>query len=483
MTLLGPDLAEMLVYKYFTEAARDFTLSLLTLLNMKTDAPEGQKPRNHEEIDGVANAFVILFQNLQLLIFRREDYLQPFQGPLAGQQAVKLFVEWMLLIGTGFGLMGGMLGAAAGQAVARTTDKGVFFLKLPFAVLQTVALFFFWMYMHQEGNTDDGTYNPYTPTPFAGYPKPKSGSPYKLPYADTLGSVYVGQGNQGYWSHNFLNVTQVYAYDFSMSQSDEIIAARPGTVVAFWETVPDDTNPGATNNRTALTVPVAAGPPPPPTLTVANPAVLAPKGQVLITDPATGTSQDVSYTSIVGGVLQGCVWPPGGPAVNYGPSGAGPAAIPAATVSQVAPGWNFVVIRHDLDDALNPAGPISTYDVGPGGLGLTCAVYGHGRTGSVTAAFGRQTRTGLPPATPAIIGTQVKRGMPIMDAGDTGISFHNHLHMHVVPDPGSRYSTFGGVRAPASVTIPFVFSDSDVDDDGVCRHFTFYTSSNQRVLS
>ena len=73
--------------------------------------------------------------------------------------------------------------------------------------------------------------------------------------------------------------------------------------------------------------------------------------------------------------------------------------------------------------------------------------------------------------------------MPIMDAGDTGISFHNHLHMHVVPDPGpgasGDYRDFGG----NGDTLPFVFSDEDAPSDGVLKHFDWYHSSNTRKQS
>ena len=89
----------------------------------------------------------------------------------------------------------------------------------------------------------------------------------------------------------------------------------------------------------------------------------------------------------------------------------------------------------------------------------------------MSAAFGRHTP---PVPTANIVGTPVKQGMPIMDAGSTGISFHNHLHMHVVPDPVGGGGTGN--------TIPFVFSDPDTGD-GALTHFNFYTSANVRRTS
>ena len=90
----------------------------------------------------------------------------------------------------------------------------------------------------------------------------------------------------------------------------------------------------------------------------------------------------------------------------------------------------------------------------------------------MSAAFGRHTP---PVPTGSIVGTKVKQGMPIMDAGCTGISFHNHLHMHVVPAPVGGGGTGN--------TIPFVFSDPDTGGSGNPTHFNFYTSANVRRLT
>ena len=174
--------------------------------------------------------------------------------------------------------------------------------------------------------------------------------------------MYVGQANEGLFSHNFNNVDQIYAYDFSLDMNDEILAARPGTVVAFVESIPDDTSPGGN--------------------------------------------------------------------------------------------WNYIAIRHDIDDS-GAAIPPDAQDQGPGGGQIT-----HGRR--LRSRPDRQRQRGLragtrpPVPTANIVGTPVKQGMPIMDAGYTGISFHNHLHMHVVPDPVGGGGTGN--------TIPFVFSDPDAGD-------------------
>jgi murein DD-endopeptidase MepM/ murein hydrolase activator NlpD len=76
-------------------------------------------------------------------------------------------------------------------------------------------------------------------------------------------------------------------------------------------------------------------------------------------------------------------------------------------------------------------------------------------------------------------GTPVTQGDLIALAGDTGMSFHNHLHMHVLPDDGT------GV--PSTVfAIPFVFRDMVVGqvpnnsplNDGNLKSITWYRSRN-----
>jgi hypothetical protein len=144
--------------------------------------------------------------------------------------------------------------------------------------------------------------------------------------------------------------------------------------------------------------------------------------------------------------------------------------------------WNFIIIRHDVDDNGNLITPDPDHDLDVGGNpAVTFAVYGHGRQNGVTNAFARWA---TPVPTANVIGTRVRRGQPIMLADDTGFSFYNHVHMHVLAEtrPG------GTPTAPASnavqnnaYTIPFIFQD--VDGDGVCKHLHWYTSTNTRRTS
>jgi hypothetical protein len=191
----------------------------------------------------------------------------------------------------------------------------------------------------------------------------------------------------------------------------------------------------------------------------------APSGALII-----GASDLAYYTSISGNTFQGVKWHGG---VSTDSPGIGD------EVKQLLFGWNFIAIQHDADDSGAHADP-GDHDLGYGGAAagkiVTAAIYGHGLPGSISEAFASHS-----PAVPteAIVGTKVKQGMPIMKAGDTGISFNNHLHMHVIPTPTGDLRKYGGWGD----TIPFVFSDADAPSDGVLKRFNFYKSSNEKKTS
>lgn len=135
--------------------------------------------------------------------------------------------------------------------------------------------------------------------------------------------------------------------------------------------------------------------------------------------------------------------------------------------------WNYIVIRHDhssesqavrlLHDKYSSATAFVTY-----------GVYGHGRTNGVTEVFAER---GI--AAASIIGNVVQQGDTIMKAGNTGISFHNHLHFHVKHN-GEELGTTPATpplkpEDLSSNTMPFVFRN--VADKGVVKSLTFYTST------
>ncbi len=113
---------------------------------------------------------------------------------------------------------------------------------------------------------------------------------------------------------------------------------------------------------------------------------------------------------------------------------------------------NRLVIRHDTivpdhDGFLGPN--LRTY-----------AIYLHLAQNGITNAF---TNRGAPAPS---VGDTVNQGDIVALAGDTGLSFHNHLHMHVVVEAGVGTDTRG------NLPIPWVFSDAP--GDGVLKATTWY---------
>ena len=144
--------------------------------------------------------------------------------------------------------------------------------------------------------------------------------------------------------------------------------------------------------------------------------------------------------------------------------------------------WNYIVIRHDRDDAGAPLPAAHAHDRGAGNVPVvTFAVYGSGRHHSVRESFAARS---IPESN--IVGHAVARGEQIMRAGNTGRSFHNHLHMHVHQGelgspPGSPFFSVADLP-DTSFTIPFVFREIKhpvFGTDGVPEVWDFYTSDNE----
>ncbi len=133
--------------------------------------------------------------------------------------------------------------------------------------------------------------------------------------------------------------------------------------------------------------------------------------------------------------------------------------------------WNYIVIRHDHASETNAVRQKHDKDIGNSAF-VTYGVYGHGRTNGVREVFAER---GISAA--GIVSTVVEQGDAIMKAGNTGISFHNHLHFQV-KNNGEALGTAaptGNINPNTltSNTIPFVFRD--VADNGVVKSLTFYT--------
>ncbi|MCG8313356.1 MAG: M23 family metallopeptidase [Pseudomonadales bacterium] len=137
-------------------------------------------------------------------------------------------------------------------------------------------------------------------------------------------------------------------------------------------------------------------------------------------------------------------------------------------------GWNYIIIRHDATESTEVREAHDTYH--DNNTYITYAIYGHGRQNGVTEAFQERGVMDGP------LHQTVAQGDAIMKAGNTGESFHNHLHMEIktrmephagAVDGDEVHITTGNF---SSDTMPFVFAD--VDGDGVVKSLTFYTSEN-----
>ncbi len=406
-----PDLGETVILRQVSLAVRDGFLSFFTLLNYEgpfwSDADPDPRPLNRKHVDGVATPIGALINKILYGIFPRDEYAQPFSTSV--DHSLKFWLFWDLFLGSLFAVLGRVAGCLVAMGVSRTFDPGAWFEKIWKDILLGVVLFLPQLYMEREGDTDEGKFNG-AGAAYAGYP-PHDAAPYTLPYNQGV-SCYVDQANQGLFSHHQLNLNQTYSYDFALDEDAIILAARSGTVVDYFDWVPDDTNPSTAEITAAANEATASG----------------------FLDPAQTQRES----------------------------------------------WNFILIRHDRDDAGALVAPDATHDKGAGGaVTRTYAVYGHGRKDSVRNAFGDR---GIAPA--SIIGSVVQRGQQIMRSGDTGISFHNHLHIAVIPgpDPTPLPRVVRAATLPRE-SIPFVFRDVThfIGRDGVCKVMNSYTSSTEPV--
>lgn len=405
VTLFLPDFIEAVIYKQASIIARDLFLSLFTLIindgGVGAEGDPDTRALGRKHLDGVVWIFEFLGSTVFFKLYPREEYMHPFHS---GKHFAKQFLFWDLFLNNLFYVMGRLIGCIVASGIAGTTDFDTWVKPLPLKLLLlNPVTFFVSLYRDKEGDTDDGKYNPSGGAAYAGYPD-KATSPYTLPFLKDQ-TYYCVQGNQGLFSHYHENVEQTYSFDLSMDQGDIILAARPGTVVDYFDWVPDNTNPDATEMAAAKTE--------------------AQGSRFLHT---TQTDED---------------------------------------------GWNFIIIRHDVDDAGNALAPDNTHDKAAGGTVVTTyGVYGHGRKDSVRAAFDHR---GIAPNT--IIGQKVKRGQRIMQSGDTGVSFNNHLHIHVQEGPATAATPPAVKRStlPAP-TLPFVFKDI-----GRLKALDWYTSEIEEV--
>lgn len=239
--LFGADAAKTFYFWRWPTLLHDGILSAFTLFNYKPPFPslpsgvDVYRPENLKEMDGIVHACTEVMVLLTSLIPKQQDYTYPFNAVAS--------TLWLFLGGLAAAFTGWALGLAVTKLFLgdrenpEPTSMGRTFLS---SWVQATLSFLPYYYLLQEGKTSDGAYNAGRGR-FPGYPGPASGSPYKLPFASGTCRQCV-QGNQGLITHNEVNpVSQIYAYDFAMPV-EEILAVRSGTVVDFFDWVPDDTN-------------------------------------------------------------------------------------------------------------------------------------------------------------------------------------------------------------------------------------------------
>jgi hypothetical protein len=247
--LLADDVLEAVTIDAVANLIRDLFLSMFTLINYSGPAwdnpADDHRPLNKEHMDAWVTLAVFIANKIMIAQFPRDRYTYPGddrRATVKPDQTRLLVGEWWFGWNTLSTLLGVITGWLVGCTWSRTFDLNVLWKQAVKQLLTNWVTFLLTLY-GRENNTDDGKYNP-RGAAFSGYPG-HDNSPYKLPYASGQAEACV-QGNQGLWSHNdFAGTSQVYSYDFALDQGKEILAARSGTVVDYFDWVPNDQHPSS----------------------------------------------------------------------------------------------------------------------------------------------------------------------------------------------------------------------------------------------
>ncbi len=257
ITLALSDFINLMTYNGLPDQVQDAVLSFITLLNYDgpNSAPESGddlRPRNLDcsRIYASLAGFGAIY--LFYWLAPRKHYGLP--APITGSGWPYLY--WFLGYVSGFAghLLGTMLGwGFAGGAVywkGYKDDVGMSF------VFHTINVLMLW-YSVKEGDTGKGKYF-HGEGEFLGYGDVAT-SPYKMPFRPGK-PIFVGQAHQGLFSHNaFQGEAECYAYDFGMDEGDDIVASRAGTVVDYFDWVPDNTNPSGAELTPVANAATASG--------------------------------------------------------------------------------------------------------------------------------------------------------------------------------------------------------------------------------
>jgi hypothetical protein len=419
-----------------TGGVHDLFLSVFTMINysgVDSTPPIGDddRPRNWDMADPVVGFVNLLVGMAYTALISRDDYGLPFDNDGAFKASpliAPLDLPGALLVGA----FGNMLGTFTAWAISRTTTPTQLGKNMGLGALFSTLTFVVSFYSAREGDTDGGRYNPRKDpedkiygapvrTDFVGYPD-KATSPYRLPFAKG-DALYVPQANLGIVSHSRFNDSpQIYAYDFSHDFKEEILAVRDGTVVDFFDWIPDNIDPSSAQEDAAR----------------AEADALMP-GSV-IDDPANpGTPKNVPWRDN-------------------------------------SPGWNFICVRHDT--------PVTGHDRDMGGTAVTTyAVYGHGATGGVRELW--NAKYGLAPEQIIGRKVLRGHPLMAAGSTGNSMHAHLHLHIKSGPAVAAPTGALPHplVRPDDLVTytLPFVFGDAP--GDGVLKSLTWYESDNPVVTT
>ena len=228
----GTDLIEKFLYDNWFYMGREFTLSLVTLINNRGVE---ETVNNRKEIEGVA--FGIVEAGVWLLVeaYSKSDF--GFPNSSNGDKWGILFGH-LFGLGAVFGGVSAFLGSLGAWAIAGGTHAPSIGWMILKGVLVTWVKYLPSQYLRYDGDTDGGTFDGDSNT-YPGYPSDAGNSPYCLPYPAEE-AYECAQGNLGIWSHTpHSNESQIYAFDFAMDKGDEVRAMRGGVVDGWFDQVAD----------------------------------------------------------------------------------------------------------------------------------------------------------------------------------------------------------------------------------------------------
>jgi hypothetical protein len=381
ISIVGADLAENLLYRRWTFLGRELLLSILTLINndrkafeaLRSAAPADQQPfmdlyNNGNSFDGVCMAVGEFGTMLLPLIFsktKRESYglykAGSLDASIFGFMFLSSVVFYPLFIFIGYLVVrplthepiqgsdtGHLFRVALRERMFRPYDFSnpgdgfVSVIAIIFGIGIGLLDYLIFLHLFTNGHTDDGklavdSTGQDANQQLGGTPNPTK-SPYLLPFGDSQQMCI--QGNLAMISHNpRTGGGAAYAFDFALSQGQEVLCSRPGIIVNIDDTIPTGKTGGnwnfveimhlvlnAPNGSPPLLLPTPPKPPLPAGVTLPPQFFAAGPGTPLSNLPNPGPAGTLAIQT-----------PPGGPPVKVAypfptpAGGSAPVVVPPST--------------------------------------------------------------------------------------------------------------------------------------------------------